>query len=121
MRSAPGGIRSVILDGPAPPDAPRHAERAVNLNEVLSRITAQRAADPACDAAFPDLEERFWNTVEEPNERPLLVRGGASAGLPDPMVMDGRLLAEGLFQALYEPRFLPLVPLCPRARRKPTV
>jgi pimeloyl-ACP methyl ester carboxylesterase len=111
LRSAPEGIRSVILDGPAPPDVALHAERAVNLGDALSRLAAQCAAQPSCDAKFPDIENRFWKAVEELDERPLLVRGGARAGLPDPIVADGRFLADGLFLALYAPQILPLAPL----------
>jgi pimeloyl-ACP methyl ester carboxylesterase len=111
LRSAPAGIRSVILDGPAPPHVALHTERGNNLADVLSRLSAQCAAQQSCNARFPDIENRFWQVVEELDERPLLVSGGAGAGLPDPMVLDGRLLAEGLYQALYVPQFLPLAPL----------
>jgi pimeloyl-ACP methyl ester carboxylesterase len=111
MRSAPEGIRSAMLDGPAPPNARWLAEQAANFADVVRRLADACASDAACRAFAPGLEERIWRTVEELDREPWTIRGGARVGLPDPMVLDGYLFASGLFQGLYMPPFLQILPL----------
>jgi pimeloyl-ACP methyl ester carboxylesterase len=111
MRSAPEGIRSVLLDGPAPPNARIDDETPANFADVVRRLAAACAADAACDASHPELEQRVWRTVEELDADPWIVRGGSRIGLPDPLVLDGYLFASALFQGLYMQQFLQITPL----------
>lgn len=55
MRSAPEGLRSVIIDGVAPPQVKLYDTTAVPPDEALDGVVAQCEADPACAAAYPDL------------------------------------------------------------------
>lgn len=111
MRTDPEGIRSALLDGPAPPNARYEAERAANFAEVVSRLAEACAADADCHRSHPDLDQAIWRTVEALHEAPWIIPGGSRAGLPDPMVLDGNLFAAGVFQGLYERQFLQVLPL----------
>lgn len=55
MRSAPEGIRSVVIDGVAPPWVHLYETLAVPLSESMERLVQDCAAEPACNAAYPDL------------------------------------------------------------------
>ena len=68
--------------------------------DVLHRGAAC-AAQPACNAAFPDVENTLWRTVDQPNREPwirqLRRRGGRIDPSPQPARpsrLDWRLLSE---------------------------
>lgn len=109
LRLAPEGIRSVVLDGPIPPSEPQWAYRGVGITDVMRRLSARCAADPACDAAHPDVEESFWKGVEEFEREPLVVR--APDAPSDSLIINGNLYAVSIWQALYSRRSLSMVPL----------
>ncbi|MBC2836683.1 alpha/beta hydrolase [Paragemmobacter straminiformis] len=56
MRSAPEGTRSVVIDSVFPPDVKGYDENIKPLQESIQATLDQCAADPACAAAYPDLE-----------------------------------------------------------------
>ncbi|QJF52951.1 alpha/beta fold hydrolase [Roseobacter ponti] len=55
MRSAPDGVRSVILDGVIPPWIPGYDTLATPLNDSMEALVTECAQDTACNAAYPDL------------------------------------------------------------------
>jgi pimeloyl-ACP methyl ester carboxylesterase len=114
MRTAPGGIRAVVLDSPVPPNATIWADIPAGLTDGLERTFARCAADGACAAAFPDAERRFWDLLDALDREPIAVPLRAVPGSPDTMRVTGRLLAEGLFGGLYQPAFHAALPLLMR-------
>jgi pimeloyl-ACP methyl ester carboxylesterase len=111
LRVAPSAIRSVILDGPAPPNAPRWSNAGVSFAEALGRLMARCAADAPCAAAFPGGESEIWATVASLEREPMSIATGGRGGLPDTLVVDGTALAAGMLSALYSSRRSPIVPL----------
>jgi pimeloyl-ACP methyl ester carboxylesterase len=109
MRLSPEGIRSVVLDGPVPPSEPQWAYRGVGITDVMRRLSERCAGDPACDAAWPDVEGTFWSGVEELARAPLVLPVPDDSA--DSLVIDGNLYATAIWQALYSRRSLPMVPM----------
>jgi pimeloyl-ACP methyl ester carboxylesterase len=60
MRTAPEGLRSVVLDSVAPPHVPTYDTIALPSAESFEAIFDQCAADAGCAAAYPNLKARFW-------------------------------------------------------------
>lgn len=60
MRSAPEGLRSVVLDSVAPVQAPIYDTLALPHAEAIQGIFDACTADAKCAAAYPDLKNRFW-------------------------------------------------------------
>lgn len=60
MRSAPEGLRSVVLDSVAPVQAPIYDTLALPHAEAIQSIFDACTADAKCAAAYPDLKARFW-------------------------------------------------------------
>lgn len=60
MRSAPEGLRSVVLDSVAPVQVPIYDTLALPHAEAIQGIFDACAADAKCAAAYPDLKNRFW-------------------------------------------------------------
>lgn len=111
LRTAPAGIRSAVFDSPAPPNAPQGGGRNVHFVDVVHRLAAACAADAACHAAYPDLEQRIWQTAEELEREPWLVRSAGGSRLPDTIEVDGTLFIGGLFRGMYDSNFIPIAPL----------
>jgi pimeloyl-ACP methyl ester carboxylesterase len=111
LRTAPAGIRSAVFDSPAPPNAPQGGDRAVYFVDVVRRLAAACAADAVCGAAYPDLEQRIWETAEELEREPWRLQGAGGSGMPDTIVVDGTLFVQGLLRGLYDRNFIPIAPL----------
>ena len=60
MRSAPEGLRSVVLDSVAPVQVPIYDTLALPHAEAIQGIFDACSADALCDAAYPNLRDRFW-------------------------------------------------------------
>ncbi len=111
MRNHPEGLRSVILDAVAPPQINFLVEVPESQDRAFNELFAACAADPACNEAYPDIEETFFALVERLNADPVTLQ------LTDPetqitydAVLDGDSLFEALFQMLYPSFLLPFLP-----------
>jgi pimeloyl-ACP methyl ester carboxylesterase len=65
MREAPQGIRSVAISGIYAPNVALWFNRPGWVFDALQRVSAACAAQPGCNAAFPDVEQTLWRTVEQ--------------------------------------------------------
>ena len=73
MRTTPDQVRSVVLDGAvAPSQANSTLTFAKRFEQYLS-IFAQCAADEACNAAYPNLNERFATLLAEIEANPIVL------------------------------------------------
>jgi pimeloyl-ACP methyl ester carboxylesterase len=106
MRVSPEGIRSVVLDGPSPPNRSKWLNTPADFTDVLKRLSAECAAQPDCKAAFPDVEQTFWRTLDSLQRdaftRQRTLRGGT------PRVTPARF-AGGIHAAIE--RLQPAVPM----------
>jgi pimeloyl-ACP methyl ester carboxylesterase len=64
MRSAPEGLRSVVLDSVAPVQVPIYDTLALPHAEAIQGIFDACSADAKCAVAYPDLKNRFWALFE---------------------------------------------------------
>ncbi|MEZ4667916.1 MAG: alpha/beta fold hydrolase [Anaerolineae bacterium] len=111
MRDHPEGVRSVIIDSVYPPEANSWEEYGANTADVFGRLFEACAADADCSAAYPDLEQTFYNTVEQLNATPAEYVGlDADTGNGVDKSMTGDELIDRLFQVMYSSDSIPLVP-----------
>jgi pimeloyl-ACP methyl ester carboxylesterase len=73
MRDFPQHIRSVVLDSTYPPHVDSFAEHAANTVRAFDALFAGCAADPACNAAYPNLDQTFYRLINDLNEQPAMV------------------------------------------------
>jgi pimeloyl-ACP methyl ester carboxylesterase len=111
LRDHPEGVRSVVLDSPAPPHIDWLAERAPTAERSMGLLFAACAAEPACADAHPRLEERFWSLTDRLDRDPLAMR------TIDPETtsavtwrIDGNALIGILFHQLYDASAIPRLP-----------
>lgn len=75
MRSAPAGVRSVIIDGVAPPWVHLYDSAALKNDEVIHHLVEQCAADKACNDHFPDLGKVINEVVAKAAAGEIMVQG----------------------------------------------
>ena len=104
MRNHPDHLRSVILDGVVPPDINFIPQISTNTDRVFTEIIQTCENDPACRSEYPNLEERFFNLVNELNQAPeKLTIKDSKTGKQVTTLLDGDTLVDVLFQAFYLP------------------
>lgn len=76
MRSAPEGLRSVVLDSVAPVQVPIYDTLALPHAEAIEGIFDACTADAKCAAAYPDLKTRFWALFAKLETQPIVTPVG---------------------------------------------
>ncbi|MGQ3037305.1 MAG: alpha/beta fold hydrolase [Neoaquamicrobium sediminum] len=85
MRVAPDGIRSVVIDGVAPPWVRLYDTLTVPLAESIVRLVDDCAADAACAEAYPELGGVIRDLIAKATAGELMVDGNA---VPAKLVLD---------------------------------
>ncbi|MBF9030398.1 alpha/beta fold hydrolase [Rhodobacterales bacterium HKCCE3408] len=80
MRTAPEGLRSVIVDSVAPPSVNLYDTLLLPIWEAIENTEAQCNAQPACAEAYPDFADRYWALVETMLETPVQTDMGPISG-----------------------------------------
>lgn len=68
-----GAIRSAILDSVYPPQVNDYVDVGVSAQRAFDLLFSRCEADAACNAAYPDLETRFYRLVDALNAAPLIL------------------------------------------------
>jgi pimeloyl-ACP methyl ester carboxylesterase len=109
MRDYPEIVRSAVLDSVVPIDVSVYGE--VSNDAALGVLFNGCAADPACSAAYPDLETVFYDLVEQLDVEPLIVE------IPDPFTgesytieVNGARFASMVVWGLSSSYTIPLIP-----------
>lgn len=112
MRQHPEAIRSALIDAILPPQLdfiatlPGYVDRAFNV--LFDRCEA----DSACNEAYPNLRDVFWNLYERLEAEPLRLNtiNPSTAQPVRDVVFDGVGLTSYLFTLLYQTDVLPYLP-----------
>jgi pimeloyl-ACP methyl ester carboxylesterase len=101
MRDTPDLVRAVVLDGVLGVEENQIGIVASKSDWALKALFTACAADDACNAAYPDLENTFWDTVDSLNETPAPVTITIpTTGEQIETLIDGITLISGVFFAL---------------------
>jgi pimeloyl-ACP methyl ester carboxylesterase len=97
LRDHPDGIRSLVLNSPFPPVADTYVELVDNAESAFHALFADCEADPDCNAAYPNLEQNFYQGLEQVNVDPIAV----SIHVPPHEVrLTAKDLVAGMFSSL---------------------
>ncbi|MEX0785552.1 MAG: adenylate/guanylate cyclase domain-containing protein [Dehalococcoidia bacterium] len=83
----PGLVRSVVLAAPFPVDATWYEDRLSNFDSAFQAYYAACRADPACEQAFPNLEQAVPAIYAQFQQDPVVVPAADPAGGPDISVL----------------------------------
>ena len=93
MRDHPEGVRAVVLDSVVPPNLNVISEFWPTAADGYRALFDTCAAQPACAAAYPELEREFTDTVDRLSDTPLTVAIPDASGGTVEVVIDGYQLA----------------------------
>ncbi len=105
LRDYPGSVRSAVLDSPYPPHVDLYTTMPANLQRSLQQLFADCAAQPDCQARYPDLEPVFFALVDELEREPRRINLNGS-----PITLDGDRLVGTMFRLFYRSGILPRLP-----------
>lgn len=101
MRDFPTGIRSVVLDSVYPPNVDAYTDQPLTNANAIQALLRGCAADSACNEAFPNIEERFYELVAELNESPVELEED---------IFSGDNLIDLMVSKLYDTQSIPKLP-----------
>ena len=112
LRRHPDHLRSVILDAVVPLGYNLFTEPAFVQQRIGEKYLLGCAAEPTCNAAFPNLAQRYLALIDRLNTTPVTVQVTApdESGTRYPVELTGDLLEDTLYSALYM-KLHDLVPL----------
>jgi len=109
MRDFPQAVRSAVLDSTYPLEVNLYTALAPNAERAFNVLFDNCAADPNCNASYPNLRTVFYNLVDQLNANPVTVPlsvGGANYNI----LLKGELLIDVLFVGLYNPAVAATMP-----------
>jgi pimeloyl-ACP methyl ester carboxylesterase len=110
MRTHPRGIRSVILDSVEPPGVNAITSPLASTTRAFAVLFNSCAADAACAAAFPNLQQTFYRVVQRLNAQPVPIRTTDPLGKTYTVLLSGDRMIDLLFNALYVTPVIPALP-----------
>lgn len=117
MRDHPAGLRSVILDSVVPTQVNYVPDVLQSWQRSLDTFFEACRNEAACNRAYPDLENVFYNTVTELNANPVTLtideRDPATrqaTGRQVDALATGDVLLSMMVQTLYSTETIPLLP-----------
>src|SRR5262249_51872617 len=109
MREHPQGVRSVVLDGVTPPSLAVPGFAWASVKGALENIFAACAAQPACQARYPNLSATFTRLVGQLEANPVTTTVTLPAGGPTVnVVLDGGVLVNWLIAASHDAANIPV-------------
>jgi pimeloyl-ACP methyl ester carboxylesterase len=103
-------VRTVTLDGVAPPDMRLPLYMARDGQRALDRLIEACAADAGCTQQFPALRSTVAKLWAQLDARPRVQFVHPRTGKPSTIAVSRRLIASIVFQSLYSPDVAALLP-----------
>jgi pimeloyl-ACP methyl ester carboxylesterase len=103
-------VRTVTLDGVAPPDMRLPLYMARDGQRALDRLLDACAQDASCAKRFPNLRATVGALWTRLDGRPLVQFAHPRTGKPTTIHLSRRLVASIVFQSLYSPEVSTLLP-----------
>ena len=120
LRQQEPTVRSLVIDGVAPPDMRLPLFMARDGQRALDKLLADCDADDTCRTKYPRLAERLRNLIAALDKAPVTARlTHPRTGVAEEVEVNGEFVVNVIFSALYNPLISSLLPeLIDRAERR---
>jgi pimeloyl-ACP methyl ester carboxylesterase len=110
LRQFPARVRTVVLDGVAPPDMVLPVSFAIDADAALTALVEACARDERCRQRYPQIGQRVEELIGRA-DRGIEVRvPHPLTGIPEAMKIDRRVLSSLLRVPLYSPQLSAVLP-----------
>jgi len=110
MRLYPSDLRSVVLDAVVPPQVNVFTSTPQATIRAFDVLFHRCAADPSCNAAYPQLQTVFYHLVADLNTTPITFHTTLQTGASVSVHFTGNDLVLWLQNSLYFTASIPLLP-----------
>jgi len=111
MRDHPQGIRSVVMTSVLPLETSFSVGDETTVPAAIMRLLDTCAADEACNAAYPDLQDVFFEIIDELNKDPVpIIVTDPDSGETYDALLTGDTVRSNVTIALYSTSIIPVVP-----------
>jgi pimeloyl-ACP methyl ester carboxylesterase len=111
MRDHPDGIRSVIMTGVLPLETSFTVGDETTVPDAMMRVIDACAANEACDGAYPNLEDVFFEIIDELNVRPVpIIATDPDTGETYDALLTGDTVQSNVTIALYSTPIIAVIP-----------
>ena len=108
IRDYPERVRCAIMDAGLPIDSTIFRDYVPNIIQTLKQYFEECSNDPQCNAAYPDLENRFLNLIDTLNQIPIVLPvNDPTTGEDIQFVFNGYQLASFILNNLFYSTQLP--------------
>jgi pimeloyl-ACP methyl ester carboxylesterase len=105
MRDYPEIVRSAVLDSVYAPETDDLQVQITGFMDAMDQLFGRCAADPDCNAAYPELESDFYMLLDTLDANPVDVESDDEI-----VTLDGATLYNALFNTLYNTQAIPFLP-----------
>lgn len=112
LRDTPDDIRSVVLDSTVPLEADVQSSVSASFGSALTALFEDCAANPACDAAYPDMNlDTLRSARAKLDGEPVVLEvNDPTLGGKATVHVNGGLFRELVLNAMYDVRLIPSLP-----------
>jgi pimeloyl-ACP methyl ester carboxylesterase len=110
MRDHPEVVHSAVLDSVEPIEEPIFNRYAASTARLLRKLFDGCAADPVCNARYPNLERVFYDLVDRLNAEPVTIWARSIGHKMYKIQLTGDMLTGGIFSAAYSSSVIPFLP-----------
>lgn len=106
LRDYPEGVRSAVIDAVFPPHVQGYEEQTLYAGRAFNQLFDDCAADPACNATYPELETTLLRVIDGLNANPGVVVDDYGE-----TELYGDDLVNAIYGAFYATNIVPNLPL----------
>jgi pimeloyl-ACP methyl ester carboxylesterase len=111
MRDRPEGIRSVVITSVLPLEKSFFVESSTTTANAVLRLLGACAADEACNRAYPDLQDKLFEVIDQLNAEPIPISvTNPLDGQSYDAVLTGDAVLGNLVTFLYFAQTIPALP-----------
>lgn len=107
----PTDVRALILDSSVADISDYYTQNTDNYMTSLQRVFEKCKNDPTCDAQYPDLENVFYNTIEQLKKEPIEVGVSKRLVETESFTYNAEDFKVAIQQALYHKQLVEILPL----------
>ncbi len=110
IRDYPERVRCAIMDAGFPMDSTIFKDYVPNIILNIKQHFEECSKDPQCNAAYPDIENRFLNLIDKLNQNPIIVPiNDPTTGKDIQFVFNGYQLSSFILSKLFYSTQLPYI------------